>query len=95
MKGYPTLKWMPKGKSAPGDAETVNAPRSADGLGKWITEKTGVKATKPAEVCLVQGARWNICVRTANRSFLQRAEQGQETQPAKGSQGKKNLASKV
>lgn len=52
VKGYPTLKWMPKGKSAPGDAETVNAPRSADGLGKWITDKTGVEATKPAEVCV-------------------------------------------
>lgn len=52
VKGYPTLKWMPKGKSAPGDAETVNAPRSADGLGQWITDKTGVKARKPAEVCV-------------------------------------------
>lgn len=50
VKGYPTLKWMPKGKSDPGDAETVNAPRSADGLGKWITDKTGAKAKKSAEV---------------------------------------------
>ncbi|CAM9213618.1 unnamed protein product [Scytosiphon promiscuus] len=49
VTGYPTLKWMPKGKSLPKDAETVNAPRSADGLGKWIAEKTGVQPTKPAE----------------------------------------------
>eukprot|EP00752_Nemacystus_decipiens_P010335 g9207.t1 len=47
--GYPTLKWMPKGTTAPGDAETVRAERSADGLGQWITDKTGVKARKPAE----------------------------------------------
>lgn len=50
VTGYPTLKWMPSGKSSPADAETVKAPRSADGLGKWITDKTGVKARKPAEV---------------------------------------------
>lgn len=50
VKGYPTLKWMPKGTTAPGDAETVRAERSADGLGQWITDKTGVEATKPAEV---------------------------------------------
>lgn len=50
VSGYPTLKWMPKGKSTPADAEAVDAPRSADGLGSWITDKTGVKARKPAEV---------------------------------------------
>lgn len=52
VKGYPTLKWMPKGTTAPGDAEMVKATRSADGLGDWITDKTGVKARKPAEVCV-------------------------------------------
>lgn len=51
VTGYPTLKWMPKGKSSPKDAETVSAPRSADGLGKWIAAKTGVLPNKPAEVC--------------------------------------------
>lgn len=50
VTGYPTLKWMPKGTTAPGDAETVKAARSADGLGQWITDKTGVKARKSTEV---------------------------------------------
>lgn len=50
VTGYPTLKWMPKGKMSPKDAETVNAARSADGLAKWITKKTGVLPNKPAEV---------------------------------------------
>ncbi|CBN77707.1 protein disulfide isomerase [Ectocarpus siliculosus] len=49
VTAFPTIKWMPKGKTAPSDAEMVNAPRSADGLGKWITDKTGVQARKPAE----------------------------------------------
>lgn len=57
VKGYPTLKWMPKGKTSPGDAETVSAPRTADGLGQWITDKTGVKARKPAEVCFCHMVR--------------------------------------
>eukprot|EP00903_Cladosiphon_okamuranus_P010378 g9817.t1 len=49
VSSFPTLKWMPKGKTAPGDAETVNAARSADGLSQWITDKTGIKARKPPE----------------------------------------------
>ena len=50
VTGYPTLKWMPKGATKPNEAETVKAPRSADGLAKFIADKTGVKPRKPRQV---------------------------------------------
>lgn len=43
VQGYPTLKWMPKGKKLPGEAEAVNAPRDAEGLGDFVSEKAGIK----------------------------------------------------
>lgn len=52
VTGYPTLKWLPKGKTNPADTEVVKAPRTADGLAKFITDKTGVMATTPAQVCI-------------------------------------------
>lgn len=50
VTGYPTLKWLPKGKTLPADAEDVKAPRTADGLGDFIEEKTGIKPRKAPQV---------------------------------------------
>lgn len=41
VKGFPTLKWVPMGKSFE-DAEDVNAERTAEGLLKYVNEKTGL-----------------------------------------------------
>lgn len=54
VTGYPTLKWMPKGKSLPGDAEVVKAPRTADGLEDYVNEKIGA-TSKKASVRRVAG----------------------------------------
>lgn len=43
VTGYPTLKWMPKGKTAPADAEAVNAGRNAEALSAFVSGKTGIK----------------------------------------------------
>ena len=71
VKGYPTLKWLPKGKTTPADTEVVKAPRTADGLAKFITDKTGVAATTPAQVSYVYMyiGCW-YCVTPAQASYV-------------------------
>lgn len=52
VSGFPTLKWMPKGKFLPGDAEAVTVKeRTAASLGEFITEKTGVEPRVASQVC--------------------------------------------
>lgn len=56
VKGFPTLKWVPMGKTFD-DAEDVNAERSAEGLLKYVNEKTGLsvklKGEAPSSITMV------------------------------------------
>lgn len=55
VTGYPTLKWMPKGKTTPADAEAVNAGRDAEALSTFVSKKAGIKpktAKNKVSVCV-------------------------------------------
>lgn len=65
MTGYPTLKWMPKGMTEADDAEAVTAARTAEGLGQFITEKTGIEPIKASQVqcvydIILPGIAWFV-----------------------------------
>lgn len=38
VTGFPTLKWFPQGST---EGEAFNGPRTADGIIKFINDKTG------------------------------------------------------
>uniref|UniRef100_A0A7S1TEC0 protein disulfide-isomerase n=1 Tax=Compsopogon caeruleus TaxID=31354 RepID=A0A7S1TEC0_9RHOD len=55
VKGYPTLKWLPKGKTDPADAEDVKVERTANGLTDFINSQVGTsRKIKKPEVKVVK-----------------------------------------
>eukprot|EP00184_Porphyridium_aerugineum_P007790 CAMPEP_0184692194 /NCGR_PEP_ID=MMETSP0313-20130426/775_1 /TAXON_ID=2792 /ORGANISM="Porphyridium aerugineum, Strain SAG 1380-2" /LENGTH=362 /DNA_ID=CAMNT_0027150007 /DNA_START=153 /DNA_END=1241 /DNA_ORIENTATION=+ len=53
VEGYPTLKFIPKGKSDPADAEDIKVQRDAQSLLSYLNDRLGTSASLPKLVSKV------------------------------------------